>query len=150
MVWNWTDWNLTSPQDFLVGGAFGAAFAAVLFILVLILIAIYLYFAWAWYTIAKKMKHKKPWLAWIPLANIALWLQLGGFHWAWGFLLIIPIAGWIAVAILFIIANWRVFEMLKYPGWLALAPLLDLIFGGIGTLAYGIIIGIVAWRKKRR
>lgn len=148
-TWNWTDWNITSPQDFLVGGALGAAFATVVFVLVLILIAIYVYFAWAWYTIAKKRGHRKPWLAWIPVANIALWLQLGGFHWAWVFLLLIPIAGWIAVGILFIISNWRVFEKLKYPGWLALAPLLGLIWNGLGTLAYGIFVGIIAWRKKK-
>jgi len=146
---NWTDWNLTSPQDFLVGGALGATLAAIIFVLVLVLLAIYLYFAFAWYTIAKKRGHKKPWLAWIPFANIAMWLQLGGFHWAWVFLLIIPIAGWIAVGVLFIISNWRVFEKLKYPGWLALSPLLGVIWNGLGTLSYGIVVGIVAWKKKR-
>jgi len=141
---NWTDY-----QDAIVGGALGAALATLIFLMVLLLLALYVYFALAWYRIAKKRKHKKPWLAWIPIANIAMWLQMGGFHWAWIFLIIIPFAGWVAVGALFIISNWRVFEKLKYPGWLALAPLLGLIGGGLGTLAYGIVIGIVAWRKKR-
>ena len=148
-MYNWTDWNLTNPQDFLVGGVLGAAFATIVFVLVLVLIAIYVYFALAWYAIAKKRGHKKPWLAWIPFANIAMWFQLGGFHWAWIFLIVIPFVGWIAVGVLFIISNWRVFEKLRYSGWLALSPLLGLIWGGLGTLAYGIVIGIVAWRKKR-
>jgi len=148
-MYNLINWNLTKPEDFIIGGALGAVLATVFFILILILIAIYVYFALAWYTIAKKRGHKHPWLAWIPFANVAMWLQLGGFHWAWVFLLVIPIVGWIAVGVLFIISNWIVFEKLKYPGWLALSPLLGLIWGGLGTLAYGIVIGIVAWEKNK-
>jgi len=142
------NWNWTNYQDALIGGAIGAALATLLFVLLLVLIALYIYFALASYNIAKKMKHRKPWLAWIPFANIAMWLQLGGFHWAWIFLLLVPIAGIVAVGFLFIMANWRVFEKLKYPGWLALSPLLCLVWGGFGTLVYGIVIGIVAWKKK--
>ncbi len=132
------------------GAALGAGLVALGVIAVLIFIAVYIYFALAWKRIAEKVKHKKPWLAWIPFANISMWLQMGGFHWAWVFLLIIPIVGWIAVGVLFIISNWRVFEKLKYPGWLSLAPLLGIIphSSGLGTLAYGIVVGIVAWKKK--
>lgn len=115
---------------------------------IIISLAIYIYFALTWYNIAKKVNHRRPWLAWIPFANVSLWLQMGGFHWAWVFLLLIPILGWIAVSILFIISNWRVLESLKYPGWLSLAPLLDLIGSGIGTIAYGVLMGVVAWGKK--
>ena len=150
-LWNidkWDVWsNLTEFNQGLLGGV---ALAIVIFVMLLIFIALYLYFSLAWYSIAKKMKHRKPWLAWIPIANIAMWLQLGGFHWAWIFAILVPIVGFIAVGVLFIISNWRVFEKLKYPGWLALAPLLGFIGGGLGTIAYGIVIGIVAWRKKRR
>ena len=142
------NWNWTNYQDAVVGGAVGAVLATLLIVLLFVLIALYVYFALASYSIAKKMKHKKPWLAWIPVANIAMWLQLGGFHWAWIFLLLVPIAGLVAVGFLFIMASWKVFEKLKYPGWLALSPLLGLIWGGLGTLAYGIILGIVAWKKK--
>jgi hypothetical protein len=145
-----TDWNATNIQEALIGGAIGAALATILIALIFVLIAIYLYFAFAWYTIAKRRGHKKPWLAFIPFANMAMWFQLGGFHWAWIFLILIPVAGVLAVGILFIISSWRVFEKMKYPGWLSLAPLLGFIWSGLGTLAYGIIIGIVAWRKKRR
>ncbi len=148
-TWNWSAWNNTRFQDAIVGGAIGAALATLLIVLVIVLIAIYIYFALAWYTIAKKRGHKHPWLAWIPFANIAMWLQMGGFHWAWIFLMLIPIAGWIAVFVLFIISSWRVFEKLRYPGWLALSPLLGVGISGLGTLVYGIIIGVIAWGKKR-
>jgi hypothetical protein len=122
-------WHMANYRDALVGGSIGAALAAILIILLIVLVALYVYFALAWYTIAKKMKYRRPWLAWIPFANIAMWLQLGGFHWAWVFLMIIPVIGWIAIGVLFIISSWRVFEKLRYP--------------------YGVVIGIVAWRKKR-
>ena len=143
------NWNLTDYQNEVLAGVVGAALATFIIIAIIVFIAIYVYFAAAWYTIAKRMKHKKPWLAWIPFANIALWLQLGGFHWAWVFLVLIPIAGWIALGVLFIISNWKVFEKLKYPGWLSLSPLLGIIAGGLGTIAYGVVIGFVAWKRKR-
>ncbi|MEX0921100.1 MAG: hypothetical protein WDZ62_02450 [Candidatus Pacearchaeota archaeon] len=130
--------------------AFGGLLAIGIFLAVIISLAVYIYFAFAWYTIAKKKKHDKPWLAWIPFANISLWLQMGGFHWAWVFLFLIPILGWLAIYVLFIISTWRVFESLKYPGWLSLSPLLDIIAGGAGTIAYGIVVGIVAWKDNRK
>lgn len=145
---SWFNFTGGSNQDLLVGGLLGGVLALGIFMLLLLLVAVYVYFALAWYKIAQKRKHKKPWLAWIPIANIALWLQLGGFHWAWIFLILVPVVGWIALMVLFIISNWRVFEALKYPGWMALAPLLDIFKGGVGTIAYGVVIGIVAWKKK--
>ncbi len=146
MVYNYTG-SITDLKDALAGGVMGGLFVLGLFFAILFMLVIYFYFAFAFYTIAKKRKHKKPWLAWIPFANISLWLQMGGFHWAWVFLLLIPIAGWIAVCVLFIISNWRVFEKLKYPGWLSLAVLLDIFKGGTGVIAYGVVVGIVAWKK---
>ena len=118
-----------------------------IFLAFLILVGIYVYFSLAWQRIAQKMRYKKPWLAWIPFANISMWLQMGKFHWAWIFLILIPIAGWIALYILFIIASWRVLEKLKYPGWLSLSLLFSF-FGGIWNIVYAFVIGIVAWEKK--
>src|SRR3989344_2468192 len=86
--------------DALIGGTFGALVALGIMIAVLIFLALYVYFAFAWMTIARKLKYKYPWLAWIPFANIAMILQLGGFHWAWVFLILIPFAGWIAIIVL--------------------------------------------------
>ena len=119
--------------------AFGILFAITL------LAALYIYHALAWQTIAKKSKHKNPWLAWIPFASSAMRLQLGGFHWAWIFLILIPILGWVALFILLIISHWRIFEARKYPGWFSLAQIVP----KIGTPLYFVVIGFVAWKEKK-
>jgi len=120
-------------------------------------LALYVYNALTWMVIAKKLKYKYPWLAWIPGANVILILQLGGFHWAWIFLLLVPILGWFALGVMGVIATWRVYEKRKYPGWLSLIFLLGLVpmlswFASIGQL---VIQGLVAWvdqksRKSKR
>ena len=131
------------------GGAVGGAIGAIAVILGMTLAflafaGVYVYFALAWYTLAKKLKYKYPWIAWIPFANIALILQLGGFHWAWIFLILIPALGWIGLFILIIIATWKIFEKRKYPGWFSLS----LIIPQVGGILYLIAIGFVAWGKK--
>ena len=107
---------------------------------------VYVYSSLAWYTVAKKLKNKNAWLAWIPIINIALVLQLGNFHWAWIFLLLIPVLGWIALFVIGIIALWRIFKKRKYPGWFSLA----LIIPEVGGILYLISIGFLAWGKKTK
>jgi hypothetical protein len=150
---NYSLFNETIPESFkgvVASGVIGALVALGILIVLLVLLAMYIYFALAWKTIAEKRKYKKSWLAWIPFANLSMILQLGGFHWAWIFLVLVPILGWIPLAILLTISTWRVFEKLKYPGWLSLAGFIDLFPGisGLGTIAYLVVIGIVAWRKR--
>jgi len=113
-------------------------------------IILYVYLGLVWSTIAKRLKHKYPWLAWIPFANVAMILQLGGFHWAWIFLILIPMLGWIALGVLGIISCWRIFEKRNYQGWLSLIPILGFVpfVGWIASIAFLVIIGIVAWGKK--
>jgi len=127
-------------------GALAALIAVGIFLAIVVSLAFYVYFAMAWMTIAKKMKYKKAWLAWIPIANIAMILQLGGFHWAWVFLILVPIFGWLALMVLFVIATWRIFEKRKYPGWFSLS----LVIPKVGGLLYLVAIGFVAWAKKKR
>jgi hypothetical protein len=135
-------------QDIFIKSLYPEFLATLILFLILFLLAIYIYFSLSWYTIAKKLRYKKPWLAWIPFANIAMWLQLGGFHWALVFLLLVPFIGGLVVSILFIISSWRVFERLNYPGWLSLSVLLGIFMPGLGIIAYGIVIGFVAWKKN--
>ncbi len=119
------------------------------FIIALVIMG-YVYMALTLSTIAKKLNHTDPWLAWIPIANLALILQLGNFHWAWVFLILIPILGWIPLGIINIIANWRIFEKRNYPGWLALVYLGAFIpfVGHAFSLANLIIWGLVAWKDR--
>jgi len=117
-------------------------------IVFLVFIAYYVYTSFVWMGIAKKLKYKKAWLAWIPIARWTMILQLGSFHWAFVFLVLIPVLGWIALAVLLVIATWRIFEKRKYPGWLALIPLLGFlpVVGGLANLAFLILLGFVAWK----
>ena len=128
---------------------FGALVGLGVAILFLFIVAFYIYTSFAWMSIAKKLKHKNSWLAWIPFARWAMILQLGDFHWALIFLGLIPVLGWIALAVLLIIAIWRVFEKRKYPGFLALLPVLGMLpaIGGLATLASLILLGFVAWKN---
>jgi len=142
---NWTNWNMTSPQNFWVGGALPTFVIALGIALVIVLVvAVYVYHSLAWYKIGKKLNYKRSWLAWVPVANVAMWLQMGGFHWAWVFLILIPILGWIALLILSVISMWKIFEKRRYPGWFSLS----LVLPQVGGILYLVVIGIVAWKKK--
>lgn len=132
------------------GDAFSQAFASdgifALFMTlgIMLVIALYVYYALAWQQIGRNQKYKKSWLAWIPFANVSMILQMGRFHWAWVFLFLVPLLGWLAIWILLIIAQWRIYEKSSYPGWLSLAGLLP----EVGGVAHLIIVGLVAWRKN--
>ena len=135
--------SINMPKEFFVGSFLGLFTVGMIIFAILFIIALYIYHALAWYDIAKKQKHKSPWLAWIPFANFAMIFELGGIHWAWIFLILIPVLGWIAVLVLGIIAMWRIFEKEKYLGWFSLS----LIIPKVGGLLYLIAIGFVAWGK---
>lgn len=138
--------NLSAFASGFLGGMFGFLIVLGILAMIVVAIALYVYFALAWQTIARKLKHKNSWLAWIPFANLAMILQLGRFHWAWIFLTLIPILGWIALYVLIIIATWRVFEKRKYPGWFSLS----LAIPKAGFILYLVALGFVAWKNKRR
>src|SRR3989344_7872834 len=99
-----SNWIRTDYPNALFDGAVWAAIAAFILIAIVLLVALYVYHSLAWMKIAKRMKHKHPWLAWIPIAGSVMRLQLGKFHWAWIFLILIPILGWIALVVLLTIS----------------------------------------------
>ena len=110
----------------------------------LIVIGLYVYTALAFMTIAKKLRYDKPWLAWIPVANLFLIPILAKKNWAWGFIFLVPIVN----IVFFFIWMWNIYEQRKYPGWLSLVPLLGFIpfIGIFVSLANLIILGFVAWK----
>ena len=127
----------------MVGFGMLAAFGA---IAAFIGIAFYVYMALVWMTIAKKLGYDKPWLAWIPIANMFLFPILAKKHWAMGFLLFVPIAN----IVFFIMWTWDIYEQRKYPGWLSLVPVLAIVpivnfLAMIGNL---VIWGLVAWSDR--
>jgi len=134
-------------SDVVVESLFGVLVGLGIVLIIFLGISFYVYTSLTWYTIGRKLKYKNNWLAWIPIARWAMILQLGGFHWAWIFLILIPILGWIPLFVLCIISMWRIFEKRKYPGWFSLS----LIIPQIGGVLYLIAIGFVAWKdlKKR-
>jgi hypothetical protein len=150
-------------------GAFGYALIGFLILIALVLVlGFYIYFAMAWSSIARKLKYPRPWLAWIPFANISMLLQLGSFSWAWVFLVLLPIGimiltfalsslwlslllflSYLPLMILVFISMWRVFERRGFAGALSLVfigtliPFLSWLF----WIAFSIIIGFVAWSE---
>lgn len=135
------------------GGFLGALFAASILFFAVAIVLIYISSSYFWMTIGKKLKYKKAWLAWIPVANISMVLEMGKFHWAWVFLILLPILGWIPLLVLFVISNWRIFEKRGYPGWLSLILVL-MTFGGdiVGSIAgvgYLVTLGFVALKEYK-
>lgn len=141
----WAD-SISIPKDFFLGEFLGIFTIGVILLAIALFIAIYAYHALAWYEIGKKQKYKKPWLAWVPFANISMIFEMGEFHWAWIFLILIPIVGWIAILVLAIISMWRIFEKEDYPGWFSIS----IVIPKVGGILYLIVIGFIAWGKRMK
>jgi len=124
------------------GGVVGAIIALGIIFAVFSSIALYVYIAFTWMTIAKKLKCKYYWLAWIPVANFFLLPLILKKKWTWGFMVLIPVAN----LVFFILWTWKIFEKRKYPGWISLS----IIIPKIGGLLYLIALGFVAWKDKRK
>lgn len=135
-------------------------------------LAVYIYTSFAFMAIAKKARHKKPWLAWIPfIGKPILTSQIAKMNWWPILLLIIPaialltlpfsllfsivlfiisIPFVITFAVFYIIWQWKTFEAVGHPGWFVLFIFINIV--------YLVFLGIVAWsdnditgnRRRRR
>jgi hypothetical protein len=106
-----------------------AAFGGFLWIFLICGLAAYVYLALAVQTIAQKTNTENPWLAWIPLINIVLLLNIAKKPLWWFLLLLIPIVN-IVVSILVWMA---VAEARNRPNWwgiLMIVPVVNLIVPG--------------------
>ena len=126
-----------------IGLGLAALGGVLLFTWVIIGLAIYIYTAIALMAIAKKLKVKNGWLAFIPIANIYLMTQLADISGWWTFAILavfIPVIGYIALLAGMIFLYWRIAESVKKPGWWGIFMIIPI----VGW----ILLGIMAWGKK--
>ncbi|MEI8364429.1 MAG: hypothetical protein WCF78_03150 [archaeon] len=161
--------NLSMGDMAGIAGLLGVAFIIMLTVFILLGIAIYIYQSLAWQSIARKLKYKYAWLAWIPIANFFLLPILAKKKWTWGLIiflpfvllpfLLMPIIGmilyWLAIIfiiLMVIIWTWDIYEKRKYPGWLSLTPAFFFIpiINIIAIIAHFVIIGFVAWSDRKK
>ena len=95
----------------------------------LVVAAVYVYTALAVQTIAEKTNTENPWLAWIPIANIILLLNIAKKPIWWIVLCVIPLVN----IIIFIMVWMAVAEARGKPGWvgvLLIVPVLGALMPG--------------------
>lgn len=103
--------------------------SGILMIALLCGVAIYIYMALALQTIAVKTNTPNPWLAWVPIANAILMLQIAKKPLWWIILFAIPL-----VNIVIVIMVWMgVAEARQKPNWwgvLAIIPVVNMVVPG--------------------
>jgi ABC-type Na+ efflux pump permease subunit len=106
-----------------------AALGAFALVFVVIGLAAYVYMALALSTIAKKTNTENPWLAWIPVINIILMLNIAKKPLWWIILFLVPF-----VNIVILVLVWMaIAEARKKPNWwgiLIIVPFVGLIVPG--------------------
>jgi hypothetical protein len=112
-------------------GNFTAAAALGGFMLVLLIIglAFYVYMALALQTIAKKTNTENAWLAWVPIINIILMLNIAQKPLWWIILCLIPIVNIIVIVIVWM----AIAEARGKPSWwgiLFIVPVVQVIVPG--------------------
>ncbi len=115
-----------------------AAMGAFLFVILIFAAVAYVYFALALQTIAKKTNTDNAWLAWIPIVNVILMLNIAKKPIWWIIFFIVPILN-IAGIVVGIILWMKIAEVRGRPGWwgiLMIFPLVNLI-----------ILGMLAWSE---
>jgi uncharacterized protein DUF5684 len=110
-----------------------AAAGAFLMVFLVIFLAVYVYIALALSTIAKKTNTENSWLAWIPIANIVLMLNIAKKPIWWILLFFIPLVG----IVMSIIVWMAIAEARGKPNWWGIILIVPVV---------GIIVpGYLAW-----
>lgn len=103
--------------------------SGILFFVLIFALAMYVYIALALQTIAQKTNTENPWLAWIPIINIVLMLNIAKKPVWWFLLFLIPL-----VNIVIAIIVWMgIAEARNKPNWwgiLMIVPVANLIVPG--------------------
>lgn len=106
-----------------------AAMGAVMLFAVVIGLAVYVYYSLALQTIAKKTNTENAWLAWIPIINIILMLNIAQKPLWWIILCLIPLVN----IVIMIIVWMAIAEARNKPSWwgiLLIVPLVNIIVPG--------------------
>ena len=110
------------PFAALAGGVF-------LFCMLAFIAAMYVYMSLALSTIATKTGTPNPWLAWIPIANIFLMLEIAKKPGWWFILFLVPLAN----IVVSIIVWMEIAKARKKPDWwgiLIIVPLVGVVVPG--------------------
>ena len=116
-------------QDSGPSGAQAAALGAVFLVMVVIFLAVYVYFALALQTIAKKTNTENPWLAWIPIANLILMVNIAKKPMWWVLMCFIPLVNIVFTIMIFM----AIAEARGKPNWwgiLMIVPVANFIVPG--------------------
>jgi hypothetical protein len=125
------------------GGLVALIMGMFVFFVIFVIVA-YIYSAITLMIIANKTKTPNSWLAWIPIANIVLMLQVAGLPWWYVFAILvgfIPFLGSIALMAGGVYVWWLISEKRGFPGWygiMMLIPIVNFIF-----------MGILAWSEPK-
>lgn len=104
----------------------------VLYVQLIFLVIFYVYFAYCLMVIANKTGTENAWMAWIPIANVILMLQIAEKPLWWVILAIIPCVN-LAFIILSIFIWMAIAEKRGKPNWwgiLIIVPFANLIVPG--------------------
>ena len=112
------------------GNPFGALLAGTMFLFLLgVLFVGYIYMALALQTIANKTSTPNGWLAWIPIVNIVLMLQIAKKPLWWIILLLVPLVNFVIA-----IMVWMgIAEACHKPNWwgiLMIVPIANFVVPG--------------------
>jgi cytochrome bd-type quinol oxidase subunit 2 len=111
------------------GAAGLAVLGGMLFVFLIIFGVFYVYISLALSTIAKKTNTENPWMAWIPIVNIILMLNIAKKPMWWILLCLIPV-----VSIVIMILVWmEIAKARNKPEWwgiLLIVPVVNIIVPG--------------------
>ena len=110
-----------------------AALGAFALVFVVIALAAYVYMALALSTIAKKTNTENPWLAWIPIVNIILMLNIAKKPLWWIILCLVPFVN----IVIFILVWMGIAEARNKPNWWGILMIIPV----VGA----IVPGYLAW-----
>ena len=108
---------------------------------VILFLALYIYLGFAVMAIAKKTNTPKPWLAFVPVANVYLMAKaadLSGWYTTSLLLALIPFIGYFITVATLAYIWWKIAVRIGRPGWwgiLMIIPVLNLV-----------LVGIMAWK----